>query len=291
MEVRFEGLSKQYRGKYALKDFTATMREGVYGLLGSNGAGKTTLLNLLMGILRADGGEIYIDGGNVRRKGVDFLKEIGYLPQYPRFYRDFTVEEFLQYMCAVKDIPKQKGLQKMEELLKAVNLMDARTKKIGQLSGGMRQRLGIAQAMLNDPKILILDEPTAGLDPQERIRFRNLISQFSEGRLVILATHIVSDVEFIANRIILLKEGKLVCLGSPAELEESLEGKIWEAHIEGETVPAELLKYRISNMIREENGVGLRLIANEEPWPGAITRHANLEEVFLYYGGEGAGEE
>ena len=185
MNVRFSGLSKKYRGKYALRDFSATLENGVYGLLGTNGAGKTTLLNLFMGIIRSDGGDIYIDDCNIRQMGADFLGNIGYLPQYPQFYRDFTVEEFLQYMCVLKDIPKSTAAGRIKELLETVNLTEAAAKKVGALSGGMRQRLGIAQAMLADPGILILDEPTAGLDPRERIRFRNLISQFAENRIVI----------------------------------------------------------------------------------------------------------
>jgi len=202
MQVRFEGLSKKYKGKYALRDFSATLDNGVYGLLGTNGAGKTTLINLFMGIIKGDGGKIYIDGKDIRQLGADFLDNIGYLPQYPQFYKDFTVLEFLRYMCVLKGVEKAKGERRIQELLDTVNLADAANKKVGALSGGMRQRLGIAQAMLNDPGILILDEPTAGLDPRERIRFRNLISQFAQDRIVILATHIVPDIEFIANRIL-----------------------------------------------------------------------------------------
>ena len=197
MEVRLEHISKKYGSKYALRDFTATLENGVYGLLGTNGAGKTTLINAFMGIIPAQG-DIFINGTNIRSLGSDFLSNIGYLPQYPKFYRDFSVREFLRYMCVLKGIDQADA--RIDSLLDTVNLADAAGKKIGALSGGMRQRLGIAQAMLSDPGILILDEPTAGLDPRERIRFRNLISQFSENRIVILATHIVSDVEFIDIR-------------------------------------------------------------------------------------------
>lgn len=210
MNVSFAHLSKKYKGKYALRDFSATFENGVYGLLGTNGAGKTTLINLFMGIIKGDGGDIFIDGKNVRQIGADFLSNIGYLPQYPQFYKDFSVEEFMRYMYVLKGMSKDLGEQRTDELLETVNLTEARQKKVGALSGGMRQRLGIAQAMLSDPGILILDEPTAGLDPRERIRFRNLISKFSENRIIILATHIVPDIEFIANKIILLHEGNLL---------------------------------------------------------------------------------
>lgn len=286
MQVRFEHLSKKYRGQYALRDFSATLENGVYGLLGTNGAGKTTLLNVFMGILKSDGGEIYIDNQNIRAIGADFLGNIGYLPQYPQFYKDFTVENFLRYMCVLKDLPKAAGQKRIRELLDTVNLTEAAEKKISALSGGMRQRLGIAQAMLGNPGILVLDEPTAGLDPRERIRFRNLISQFSENRIVILATHIVSDIEFIANRILLLHEGSLIKQGSPAELSSELHGKVWALRLNERDVPAELVHHTISNMAREEDGIRLRILSEEKPHPEAVPVEANLEEVFLYHCGE-----
>lgn len=188
MKISLRNISKQYKGMsalgkyakgiYALKDFTTELTEGVYGLLGANGAGKTTLINIFVGILGSDGGTVLIDGQDARTLGKDFLSKIGYMPQYPFLYRDFTVMDFLLYMCALKGIPDEQGKRRALELLDIVNLSDAKDKKIGALSGGMRQRVGIVQAMLGDPEILILDEPTAGLDPSERIRFRNLISKF-----------------------------------------------------------------------------------------------------------------
>ena len=286
MQLRFEHLSKKYKGKYALQDFSATLENGVYGLLGTNGAGKTTLINLFMGIIKGDGGEIFIDGRNIREMGADFLSHIGYLPQYPQFYRDFTVLEFMRYMCVLKDIPKEQAEARIQELLKTVNLTDAASKKVGALSGGMRQRLGIAQAMLNNPGILILDEPTAGLDPRERIRFRNLLSKFSEDRIIILATHIVPDIEFIANKIILLYEGNLLKYDTPAALCGELEGKVWALELDETDVPTELVHHTISNMAREGDGIRLRIIAENQPHPLAVSVPANLEEVFLYHCGE-----
>lgn len=286
MVVEFKELVKKYKGKYALRDFSATLENGVYGLLGTNGAGKTTLINLFMGIIKSDGGEIFIDGKNIRHMGEDFLNNIGYLPQYPQFYRDFTVMEFLRYMCVLKDIPKDKGERRIRELLETVNLTEAADKKVGALSGGMRQRLGIAQAMLNDPGILILDEPTAGLDPRERIRFRNLVSQFSEDRIIILATHIVPDVEFIANKIILLHEGKLLKYDTPSALCDALSGKVWALELKDADVPTELVHHTISNMAREGEGIRLRIISDTQPHPLAVSAPANLEEVFLYHCGE-----
>lgn len=286
MTVRFENLSKKYGRKYALCNFSATLENGVYGLLGTNGAGKTTLINLFMGIIKSSGGEIYIDEKNIREIGASFLGNIGYLPQYPQFYRDFTVTEFLRYMYTLKNMPKALGEERIEELLSTVNLTDAVTKKIGALSGGMRQRLGIAQAMLSDPGILILDEPTAGLDPRERIRFRNLISQFSENRIVIIATHIVPDIEFIANKILLLHEGELLKHDTPTALTHELDGKVWALELSCSDVPDELLHHTISNMARENDGIRLRIISDEKPHETAVPVTANLEEVFLYHCGE-----
>ena len=283
MEVRLEHISKKYGSKYALWDFTATLENGVYGLLGTNGAGKTTLINAFMGIIPAQG-DIFINGTNIRSLGSDFLSNIGYLPQYPKFYRDFSVREFLRYMCVLKGIDQADA--RIDSLLDTVNLADAAGKKIGALSGGMRQRLGIAQAMLSDPGILILDEPTAGLDPRERIRFRNLISQFSENRIVILATHIVSDMEFIANKILLLHQGELLKFAPPTELCRELDGKVWALTLAEPDVPASLVHHTISNLAREENGIRLRILSETQPHPDARPVEADLEEVFLYHCGE-----
>lgn len=287
MKVTFNGISKQYKGKYALKNFTSELDNGIYGLLGVNGAGKTTLINIFVGILKSDQGQILINGKDVRSLGIDFLSHIGYLPQYPQFYKNFEVMDFLRYMCVLKAIPKEIGERRAKELLEIVNLSDAARKKIGALSGGMRQRVGIAQAMLNNPDILILDEPTAGLDPQERIRFRNLITKFSENRIVLLATHIVSDIEFIANQVILLKEGQLLKQDTPQALVRGIEGKVWSVVATDETVDEKLKRLKISNMMREQDEIYLRVIDDEKPDVHAVNVQANLEDVFLYYSGEG----
>lgn len=287
MEIEFRGVSKRYHGKYALRDFSTTLTNGVYGLLGANGAGKTTLISILVGILKQDGGQILADGQDVRELGRTFLTKIGYLPQYPEFYRDFSVADFLQYMCALKGIPAREGRERAQELLRVVNLSGSEEKKIRALSGGMRQRVGIVQAMLGDPAILVLDEPTAGLDPQERIRFRNLITRFSRDRMVLLATHIVSDVEFIANRVMILKEGTLICQDTPAHLEAAIDGTVWQVTATNDAELEEYQQYKISNMQRDEQGVTLRLIAPEQPGPNAVPLAPNLEDVFLTHFGEG----
>ena len=287
MKILFESITKQYKGKYALKNFTTELGEGVYGLLGTNGAGKTTLINIFVGILKSDSGRVLIDGVDVRKMGLGFLSRIGYLPQDPRFYKNFEVMEFLRYMCALKDIPKPQGEKRAKELLEIVHLGGSEHQKIGALSGGMRQRVGIAQAMLNDPDILILDEPTAGLDPQERIRFRNLITRFSHGRTVLLATHIVSDIEFIANEVILLKEGHLLMQDTPQNLMHSMENKVWSETVTDAALDDKLSSLKISNMLRDHDGIHLRIIGDERPDETAVPVQANLEDVFLYHFGEG----
>ncbi len=280
MKLELKSITKYY-GKYpALQNVSATLSEGVYGLLGPNGTGKTTLINILIGILAASDGEVFLDGENTAKMGGRYFDQIGYMPQYPQFYANFTVWEFLSYMCRIKNVKKPE--KRMEEVLVFVNLYENRCKRIGALSGGMRQRLGIAQAILNDPKLLVLDEPTAGLDPGERIRFRNLISRLAQGRIILMATHIVSDVECIAREILLLRKGSLVMQGTPAKLEQSIRGKVWE--LTASTKEAALLSdtYCVSNMKQQEENFGLRIVHDTSPLSSAIPVEPNLEDVFLY---------
>lgn len=286
VKVSFKEISKQYKNKSALKNFTSDLETGIYGLLGENGAGKTTLINIFVGILKSDQGQILINEVDIKKLGSDFLTHIGYLPQYPQFYKNFKVIEFLRYMAALKGIPKDQGEKRAIELLQTVNLSDAAHTKIGALSGGMRQRVGIAQAMLNDPDILILDEPTAGLDPQERIRFRNLITKFSKNRIVLLATHIVSDIEHVANQVILLKQGELLKQGTPQELTSEIKGKVWSVTVTDESLE-EKLDLKISSMMRDTNGIHLRVISDGKPDVHAVNVRPSLEDVFLYHSGEG----
>lgn len=285
MNVTFHSLTKQYKNKYALQDFSAELDSGVYGLMGVNGAGKTTLLSLFVGILRADSGQILIDGKDVKNMGSKFYSHIGFLPQTSQFYKDFTVIEFLRYIAVLKGIDANTGKKRAIELLEIVNLTEQAGKKIGALSGGMRQRVGIVQALLNDPSILVLDEPTAGLDPQERIRFRNLIGKFAAGRIVILATHIVSDVEYIANQVLLMKGGCLIKQDSPLGLMWDMEGKVWQMTATDEAAESLLKQYKVSNILRENEEVKLRIISDEQPSADAVRLQPNLEDAFLYYSG------
>lgn len=285
MDIIFNSLSKTYGTKLALNNFSAELHPGCYGLLGTNGAGKTTLINLLTGITAPTKGNIYVDGIDVHRKGKSFLADIGYLPQYPQFYKDFSVLEFLQYIGALKGLSRKTLDADIPPLLHAVNLTECRNAKIGTLSGGMRQRVGIAQAVLGSPSLLILDEPTAGLDPQERIRFRNLIAKFSKDRIVLLATHIVSDVEFNANTIIILKNGELVQMDSPQHLISNLYGKVWEISICNDEYISQLDDFRICNIRRENSSTTIRLLSDKKPLLDATAVVPNLEDVFLWHSG------
>ncbi len=280
MYLQLNNISKKYGKFEALKSVNITFENGIYGLLGANGAGKTTLINILIGALNTTEGEILLDGVNIEKLGTDYLKLIGYMPQYPKFYPNYMVDEFLEYMCCIKAIKRTQRKQRIEEVLGAVNLAEHRKKKIKELSGGMRQRLGIAQALLNKPKILVLDEPTAGLDPGERIRFRNIITEVAKDRMILIATHIVSDVEYIANHIIMLQKGHLVCEGTAEELRNGIKGQVFSIVASEEKAKDIQKQYLVSNMKRESDGVYIRVISDDAPDEAEIIE-PQLDEVFL----------
>lgn len=221
MVIEFQGISKRYGKKIALRDFSATLKPGIYGLLGANGAGKTTLMRMICGILRPTEGKITLGGQSMDSEA--YRSMLGYLPQDFGYYPDFTGREFLLYMAALKGIPKSRARSRSRELLELVGLAEQAHKKIKTYSGGMKQRLGIAQALLNEPRLLVLDEPTAGLDPKERVRFRDLIAQAGQSSIVLLSTHIVSDVEHIADSILMMREGRLIYQGKWEESRGDLE--------------------------------------------------------------------
>lgn len=283
MKLKIDGISKQYVYKQALKNFSLELTEGVYGLVGPNGSGKTTLLRIIADVLEPTEGKITVDGIDKNRLDEKYRELLGYLPQDCGFYKNFTAYKFLIYIAALKGLDKGLASEKSMELLKVVNLENEANKKIGTFSGGMRQRLGIAQSLLNDPKILILDEPTSGLDPKERIRFRNLISEISGDRIIILSTHIVSDIEYIAKEVILLKEGQLIRKEQPEALLRELNGKVWSACIP-ESALVELERdYRIGNVVRKGNGIEVRIISDTKPIPNAVLQESRLEDMYLYY--------
>ena len=291
MELKITDLSKKFGDFTAVDNLNVTMTMGVYGLLGVNGAGKTTLMRMLCTLLKPTSGTIYCDGNDIFNMDGEYRKLLGYLPQEFGFYPEFTIKDYLLYIASLKGIRPIVAKKRVKELVTKVGLQKAVNKKMKNLSGGMKRRVGIAQAMLNDPKILILDEPTAGLDPNERIRFRNLISELAEDRLVLLSTHIVSDIEYIANEIWLMKDGKIMHQGTSEEVINSMPEKVWECYVEKNKVSDFVNKYKISNMKSEANGVMLRIISLEKPFVNAKCADPSLEDVFLYYIGEKAGVE
>jgi len=281
VKLELNDISKKYGSFFALKNVNATLENGVYGLLGANGAGKTTLLNILIGVLKESSGQILLDGQDVRKMGLSYLDKLGYLPQYPQFYPEFYVREFLDYMCSIKGILRKERRERIDGVIEQVNLKEHRKKKIQELSGGMRQRLGLAQAILNDPEILVLDEPTAGLDPRERIRFRNIISQLSKNRMVLVATHIVSDVEYIANEILILHNGILVQKGTITELCEMVRGKVWKLCTSEQKAGEVANHFLVANIKRDREEISMRIISDEKPAETAEEEKPQLEDVFL----------
>ena len=291
MKLQMVNVTRKFGDFRAVENLNLTIENGVYGLLGVNGAGKTTLMRMICTLLPPTSGRILCDGKDIFKMDGEYRNLLGYLPQEFGFYPDFTVKDYLLYIASLKGIQPMVAGKRVKELLAQVGFTKSANKKMRKLSGGMKRRAGIAQAMLNNPKILILDEPTAGLDPTERVRFRNLISELSEDRIVILSTHIVSDVEYIANEIWLMKDGKILHKGSIDELINSMSEAVWECLVPKNMVPNFMEKYKISNMKSETNQVMLRIISHEKPVENAMRVEASLEDVFLYYFGEKAGDE
>ncbi len=282
MELSVDRLTKQYGSKIAVDCVSAVLKPGVYGLLGENGAGKTTLMRMLCAILESTSGEVFWDGREVVSMGAEYRDILGYLPQEFGYYPNYTAREFLLYMAALKGIPRDTAKKRAGELLKIVGLNDVGTKKMKTFSGGMKQRVGIAQALLNYPKLLILDEPTAGLDPKERVRFRNLISDYAEDRIVLLSTHIVSDIEAIADEVLLMKKGKVMMQGSVSELTEKAAGKVWELTVSPDEAKIWQEKASVANLRHEGEQVVLRILSDDKPAEGAAPCEAGLEDLYLY---------
>lgn len=284
MELKFDRLAKQFSNKIAVDRMSFTLETGVYGLLGANGAGKTTLMRMVCGILNPTSGDILLNGSSIDSLGENYRKLIGYLPQDFGYYPDFTAKEFMYYVAALKGINKQSAKIKTKELLELVGLSDVCNKKIRTFSGGMKQRLGIAQAVLNDPKILVLDEPTAGLDLKERIRFRNLISNFSKDKIVILSTHIVSDIEYIADTILMMKGGQII-INSPREgATKEIDKKVWKCSIPKNNVDMISRNHRVVNLQHDSNdNVLLRIVSDTKPTEDASNVRPTLEDLYLYH--------
>jgi ABC-type multidrug transport system ATPase subunit len=282
LKLTIERVSKQYRGNvWALRDFTLELRPGVLGLLGPNGAGKTTLMSILATITRATQGRILWNDTDLARNPDAIRSVLGYLPQDFGVYPNLNAVEFLEYLAAVKGLDAATSRRRIDELLNLVNLNDVRKRPLGGFSGGMKQRIGIAQALLNDPQLLIVDEPTAGLDPEERVRFRNLLSELSGERVIILSTHIVSDVEATATDIALISSGTLVAHASPEELLQKVEGKVWEGIVPSTELQSIKQQYLVSGTARRADGVHVRMLAPSAP-SGAQPQVPTLEDAYLY---------
>lgn len=282
MKLAIDNVSKRYKGDvWALRGFSLELKPGVLGLLGPNGAGKTTLMSILATITRATEGKVTWNGTDVAANADALRSVLGYLPQDFGIYPNLNAVEFLEYLAAVKGLDAATARRRIDELLNLVNLADVRKRPLGGYSGGMKQRIGIAQALLNDPQLLIVDEPTAGLDPEERVRFRNLLSELSGERIVILSTHIVSDVEATATDIALIHRGALVTHASPEDLLRQVEGKVWEWVIPSTELNSAKQRYLISNTTRRSDGVHGRVLATQGP-DGAQPVPPTLEDAYLF---------
>ena len=284
MELVIEGVNKVYGGNTrALRDFSLQIGPGILGLLGPNGAGKSTLMRILATITKATSGKVTWNGVDTARSPDALRTVLGYLPQDFGVYPNLNAVEFLEYLAAAKGLDSQSARRRIDELLEVVNLVEVRKRPLGGYSGGMKQRVGIAQALLNDPELLIVDEPTAGLDPEERVRFRNLLSELASARIVILSTHIVSDVDACATSIALISEGRLVIHDAPEALLRSVEGQVWQWVIPSAELPAVRLRYPTSSAIHRSDGVHVRLVSGASPGAGAVESSPTLEDAYLHW--------
>ncbi len=289
MKLLLKNVTKAYGETFALQDFTVEMTPGIYALLGPNGAGKSTLMNILAGNLPADSGTVVLeDGEQIPHTDVRFRKNLGFMPQYPGLYPTFTPEEFLGYMASLKNIAPSAVVRQIDRLLETLELTDVRKKKIRTLSGGMKQRLTLAQAMLGEPKILLLDEPTAGLDPKQRIAVRNFLAEIAFDKIVLFATHVVPDIEFIAKEALILKKGVLQTAAPPSELTKTIDGRVWNLSCAEADVRLYQAKFAVTNITRDERtrGVNLRILSDERPGDAAEPVVPTLEDYYLYIFGE-----
>lgn len=282
-ELRLINIQKSFQKKTALQNINICFQSGVYGLLGENGAGKTTLMRIICNIMKPTQGQVLYDDVEIGEMGGGYRRYLGYLPQEFGYYKDFSAYRFLNYIASLKALPMDYAQNKIEELLKLVDLHEVKNNKLKTFSGGMLRRVGIAQALLNDPQILILDEPTAGLDPSERVRFRNIISSLGKNRIVILSTHIVSDIEYIADKVLIMNHGNMIQMGTAEELMATVKDSAWKCIVEEKQVTELNKKYIVSNLRNHENGVELRIVSKEKPVPEATLQELTLEDVYLYY--------
>ena len=284
MELTIDQISKKYKDKTAVSQVSLKLTPGVWGLLGANGAGKTTLMRMVAGILKPTEGKVLYDGISIQVLGDKYRDIFGYLPQEFGFYPEFTVQDYLEYMAVLKGLTKKEGKRRIEELLEKMTLLDVRKKKIVKLSGGMKRRVGIAQALLNEPEVLVLDEPTSGLDPGERVRFRNLLSEFaSHDRIVLISTHIVSDVEYIATCNAVMKDGKILATGTTKELVTMVEDKVWTGLGPLGQLAEYERKLQIVNLKNEADGqVSIRYLSEKPQVADSVKEVPRLEDLYLW---------
>ena len=283
MELSLQNITKKYSDKVAVNDVSLSIEKGITGLLGANGAGKTTLMRMVADIIKPDAGSITYDGVPISVLDSEYRNIFGYLPQEFGFYPEFTVIDYLDYMAALKGLSKTDSKRKIDSLLEQMTLTDVRRKKIRKLSGGMRRRVGIAQALLNDPEILILDEPTAGLDPGERIKFRQLLSEFSQDRIVLISTHIVSDVEYIATRQVIMKDGKIIRDGSTDTLVKEMDGKVWECTVDNKDIKELEKALQIVNLKNvSSDRTEIRFISDTQTINNASNVSPRLEDLYMW---------
>ncbi len=280
MELSINNVSKSYKQNKALSDFTLTFTPGVYALLGPNGSGKSTLMNIITENLKADSGIITYNGRDIKKMGAEYLYLLGYMPQYPGIYPQFTAEEYLYYIAALKGVKDPTA--QITDALREVELDDVRSMRTSTFSGGMKQRLALAQAVIGDPKILLLDEPTAGLDPKQRIAVRNYISKISLDKIVIIATHVVSDIEYIAKTAIFLKKGIVADCGSPSELARKSEGKVWVIRCGTDEVTSYQNSFKVINIYSDGQDVNLRILSDTKPSDGAEPASPSLEDEYIH---------
>lgn len=283
MELSIKGLTKQFKDKMAVDHVDLDITPGVWGLLGANGAGKTTLMRMTAGLLAPTEGRIEYDGVPIDTLGEQYRDLFGYLPQEFGFYPEFTVWDYLDYIASLKGMTRKESEKKIQELLPVFGLSDVKKKKIVKLSGGTKRRVGIAQALLNDPEVLILDEPTSGLDPGERVRFRNLLSEFASDRIVLISTHIVSDVEYIASKNAVMKDGKIIAAGTTEELVREIENKVWSAVIPEYDLHSFERNMRIVSIRNEEEQmVSVRYLADRPLIQNSEKCIPRLEDLYLW---------
>jgi len=284
VELQFKNVTKEYGNVHAVEHVTHSMGKGVYGLLGVNGAGKTTLMRMICTAITPTSGEILWNGKDIFSLGASYREILGYLPQSYGFYPDLSVYDYMLYIASIKGIRPIMAKKRALKLLEQVGMAEKRKRKMRTLSGGMIRRVGIAQAMLNDPRILVLDEPTAGLDPKERIGIRNYIAELSRDKIILFATHVVSDIECIADKVLLLKSGEIIATGTPVELIESMAGKVGEITCTLDEVGELQKEYKIGNIRQRKNGLALRVVGDKLPEEAVkVEDNIDLEDVYLYY--------